>query len=55
MTLARQPLWTYGTWLVADIDDDHARRDAFATAPAVARALEIATEPEPWADAFSLT
>jgi Ser/Thr protein kinase RdoA (MazF antagonist) len=55
ITLARQPLWTYGIWLVADIDDDHARRDALATAPAVARALEIATDPEPWAHAFNRT
>ncbi len=55
ITLARQPLWTYGTWLLADNDDDHARREALSSAPAVARALEIATEPEPWTQAFSPT
>jgi hypothetical protein len=36
-----KPLWTYGTRLVADIDDDRARRDALTSAPAVARALEV--------------
>lgn len=54
ITLARQPLWTYGTWLVAD-NDDHARREALSNAPAIARALEIATEPAPWAQAFNPT
>ena len=55
MALARQPLWSYGNQLAADIDDDHARRDALTTAPAVTRALGIAREPEPWTDAFRPT
>ena len=53
--LARQPLWNYGIWLVADTDDDHARRDAMSSAPAVARALEIMTEPDRWTEAFTAT
>lgn len=55
IALARQPLWTYGTQLLVDDDDDHARHEALSSAPALARALEIATDPEPWTEAFSPT
>lgn len=50
--LARQPLWTYGKWLLEHPDQDVAHRDAVDTAPAVSRALEIMAEPERWAAAF---
>ena len=53
--LARQPLWTYGKWLLTDPDDDHARGEALDTAPAVARALEIVTGADPWINTFSAT
>ena len=59
ISLARQPLWNYGVWLIAQTDDDrdnsHARRDAMSTAPAVARALEIMSEPHRWTEAFAST
>jgi hypothetical protein len=55
ITLAPQPLWTYGTRLVADLDDHHAAAMRSPPLPAVTRALEIADEPEPWAHAFSRT
>lgn len=47
IALARQTLWTYGGHILADTDDDHARHEALSSAPTVARALEIATKPEP--------
>ena len=52
ISLARQPLWNYGMRLLADTDEDHARRDALSNAPAVTRALEIMAEPDRWSDAF---
>ena len=57
IALARQPLWTYGVWLIAQTDDDrdnsHARSDAMITAPSVARALEIMSEPDRWTEALA--
>jgi len=52
LALARQPLWTYGSWLLTDPDDEHARRMALETAPSVTRALEIAARPDAWVEAF---
>jgi len=53
LSLARQPLWNYGTRLMAQKDDVHARRDAQDAAPSVARALDIMTEPDRWIEAFT--
>ena len=50
--LARQPLWSYGMRVVLESDEDHARGHAMSSAPAVARALEIMTEPDRWTEAF---
>ncbi|MET1006114.1 MAG: phosphotransferase, partial [Propionibacteriaceae bacterium] len=55
IALARQPLWTYGKWLLRRPEDPAARRDALDTSPAVSRALEIMTQPDRWAEAFSST
>ena len=55
LSLARQPLWNYGTRFLTDTDEDHARQDAISNAAAVARALEVMTEPDRWAEAFGAT
>jgi len=54
-SLARQPLWVFGKWLLTEPDVEWARREALDCAGAVARGLEIMAEPDRWVETFGVS